>query len=139
MRSLILVLVYKTTTNSCKQHSPVKSARVQEGFQDFIRVRHHTSKDGIKGIKKSGSINASRGKPHGVDVELYPFKRPSLVNMGQSGKGSYVEFFVHKSRISPIPGYMGGFGNPGRIVTGGSPLIIRNLNPKFVNTWWPFK
>jgi RHS repeat-associated protein len=100
---------------------------------DLIRVRHHTSADGLKGIKTSQSINASRSKPFGVDVEVSPFVKPSQANMGQAGKGAYVEFSVKKSNLSPIPGgYMGGTGTGARIVTNGAALDLQHTNPGFV-------
>lgn len=107
-----------------------------EAAEAMVRVRHHTSSEGLKGIKKSGEINASRGKPYGVDVEVEPFLPPSQVQMGQAGKGSFVEFSVPSNQISPIPGYLGGVGNPGRIVTGGTPLNIQNASPDFVGWKW---
>ncbi|WP_156167481.1 MULTISPECIES: hypothetical protein [Sphingobacterium] len=36
----------------------------------------------------------------------------------------------------PIPGCMGGTGNPGRIVTGGAPLDLKGTNPVFNKNWW---
>ncbi|MFC7346928.1 hypothetical protein ACFQO9_09400 [Chryseobacterium zhengzhouense] len=32
--------------------------------EELIKVRHHTSFSSLKGIKNSGSINASRGLPY---------------------------------------------------------------------------
>ena len=107
------------------------------GFiDDLVSVRHHTSKAGLRGIKNSGSINASRGRPYGVDVEVAPFLKPTNVNLGQAGRGSFVEFAVPRSQISPIPGFMGGTGNAGRIVTGGAPLNISNSGARFVKWNW---
>lgn len=106
---------------------------------DLIRVRHHTSSAGLSGIKNSGYINASRGVPYGVDVEIAPFVKPSLVDMGQAGRGAFVEFSIQRSQLAPIPGYMGGVGSSGRIVTGGSPLYIQNANSRFIRwNWWLF-
>ena len=47
---------------------------------DRVRVKHHTSPTGRKGIKNSHSINASRGEQYGVDVEVAPFMNPTSVN-----------------------------------------------------------
>lgn len=108
------------------------------------QVRHHTSKAGLSAIKKTGEIWSSRGKPAGVDIEVSPFLEPSNVNLGQAaggvkGGGGYVEFTVPSNQIGPIPGYMGGVGNEGRIYTGGPPLKIQNMNAKYVNNcWWCF-
>ncbi|MBT1699241.1 RHS repeat-associated core domain-containing protein [Fulvivirgaceae bacterium PWU4] len=79
---------------------------------DIVKVRHHTSSAGLKGIKKDGQINPARGKPPGVDVEMEPFSRPSQVNLGQAGGGNkggggYVEFSVQKSDIVVRPGTEG--------------------------------
>ncbi len=101
---------------------------------ELIRVRHHTLLRGLKGIKRSKTINASRGKPYGVDVERSPFVKATGADMGQSGRGSYVEFLIPGNRLSTPPGYMGGCGNAVRIITDGKPLDISNLSPKFV--WW---
>ena len=107
------------------------------GVDDWVQVRHHTSGVGLKGIRTSGSIFASRGKPYGVDVEIAPFYNPSKVNLGQFGKGSFVEFSVPRANLSPIPGgFMGGTGNAGRIITGGAPLNITKLSPRYVRWNW---
>ncbi len=106
---------------------------VKEGL---VRVRHHTSSSSLKGIKNSGSINASRGKPYGVDVEVAPFLKPTNVNLGQAGQGSFIEFSVPKSQLITPPGFMGGVGNAGRIVTGGAPLNLTGTAPKFVKWNW---
>ncbi|TJZ53578.1 RHS repeat-associated core domain-containing protein [Sphingobacterium olei] len=111
-----------------------------DAVEDLVRVRHHSTNSGVKGIEKSNSINASRGEPYGVDVEVAPFLPPSKVNMGQVGGGvkggGFVEFSVPKSAVGPIPGYMGGTGNAGRIVTGGSPLNLNGTKPTFNRNWW---
>ena len=105
---------------------------------EYVTVRHHTDAAGAKGIKASMQITASRGEPYGVDIEIEPFKAPSKVNVGQKGKGSYIEFTVPKSAVGPpAPGYLGGNGNAGRIVTGGAPFKLQGTNPKIVNwDWW---
>lgn len=101
-----------------------------------IRVRHHTDIQGLAGIKKTGQINISRGKPYGVDVEVALFKNPSEVNLGQKGKGAYIEFSHPEHNIITPPGYLGGNGNAGRIPTN-TPINIRNSNPTFKYwQWW---
>jgi hypothetical protein len=112
------------------------ASKAEGAIANLVRVRHHTSSSGLSGIKSSGSINASRGVPLGVDVEVAPFLAPSKVNLGQAGRGAYVEFSIHSSQIIPKPNI--GIGNAGRIVTGGSPLNIQSANPSFVRSWWPF-
>lgn len=109
---------------------------VEEVGESTVRVRHHTSASGLKGIKSSMSINASRGKPYGVDVEVAPFLNPKKVEVGQNASGSYVEFSVQNKQLSPIPGYMGGTGNAARIVTEGEALKVNNADPKFVKWDW---
>ena len=104
---------------------------------NLVRVRHHTSRYGLKGIKNSNQITASgRNKPYGVHFEVEPFMNPTKVNLGQFGRGSYVEFSVPRSTISNIPGYMGGAGNAGYKVTGGAPLNLTGTAPRFVRWNW---
>jgi RHS repeat-associated protein len=127
-----------------RELSPAKAASKEvaattEVGESLVKVRHHTSPSGSAGIKASGDIKASRGIPYGVDVEVAPFSNPSKVNMGQAGRGAYVEFSIPQSQISNIPGgYMGGVGNSGRIVTGGTPLNIQNFNPSYHRNWLSF-
>lgn len=104
---------------------------------EMVKVRHHTSLTALKSIKSSGLINASRGKPYGVDVEVSPFAKATKVDLGQYGSGSYIEFSVPKIQVGPpaSPG-IGGTGNAGRIVTGGAPLKISDSAPKFVRWNW---
>ncbi|WP_407321901.1 RHS repeat-associated core domain-containing protein [Tenacibaculum maritimum] len=104
---------------------------------ELVPVRHHTSTKAMKLIQKSGLINPARTQPYGVDVEVGPFLKPSQFNGGQFGKGSYIEFLVPKSQISPIPGYMGGTGNVGRIITNAASLnIYSSQSVKFVTWKW---
>ncbi|MCQ9638970.1 type IV secretion protein Rhs [Chryseobacterium sp. WG14] len=104
---------------------------------EMVQVRHHTSFTALKGIKKSGLINASRGEPYGVDVEVSPFVKASKVDLGQYGSGSYIEFSVPKIQVGPPASKgIGGIGNAGRIVTGGAPLKISGSAPKFVRWNW---
>lgn len=112
------------------------AARGSGLVDDLVRVRHHTSSSGLKGIKNSGSINASRGKPYGVDVEVTPFLKPTNVNLGQAGRGSYIEFSIPRSQLTTPPGFMGGTGNAGRIVTDGAPLNLSGSAPRFVRWNW---
>ena len=103
---------------------------------DLIRVRHHTSRSGLKGIKQRGEIIASRGRPYGVDVEIAPFLKPSRVNLGQAGRGAYIEFSIPRGELYQIPGFLGGQGNAARIITEGLPLNISGLSPRFVRWYW---
>ncbi len=112
------------------------TVNVSSFADDLVRVRHHTSYKYLKEIKKSKSILSSRGKPYGVDVEVAPFLNPKNVSLGQSNLGSYVEFSVRRSLLITPPGYLGGTGNAGRIVTGLPPLDISGLSPRFVRWNW---
>lgn len=120
---------------------PLRSGLKSRPIQDLrgeIRVRHHTSPSAMSNIKSSGVIYPSRTAPIGVDMEVSPFLSPNKVNVGQFGKGAYIEFSVPQNLLSPIPGYMGGTGNVGRIIIN-SPLNIQNATPTFhVWQWWRF-
>jgi len=116
---------------------------IMDQGDDLVQVRHHTTTDGLSGIKSSRFINASRGEPFGVDVEVSPFLKPSTVNMGQlgggaKGGGGFIEFTVSRSQLITPPTYLGGTGNAGRIVTGGAPFNLSGTNPTFVRNWWPW-
>ena len=56
--------------------------------------------------------------------------------MGQAGKGSFIEFSIPRSQLTTPPGFMGGTGNAGRIVTGGTPLDLSGASPRFVRWNW---
>ncbi|WP_286364591.1 RHS repeat-associated core domain-containing protein, partial [Citrobacter sp. wls710] len=69
----------------------------------LIKVRHYTSDSGVAEIEKSQSINASRGEPLGVHVEVEPFGDPRTAarEMGVASKKSraYVEFDVTEDSL----------------------------------------
>ncbi|ENZ8042438.1 RHS repeat domain-containing protein [Escherichia coli] len=69
---------------------------------DTVRVRHHTSTEGIDGISKDGSINPARGNPVGVHVEVEPFGDPKTAGAetGAWKNGSYVEFDASKDSLT---------------------------------------
>ena len=100
----------------------------------------------LTGIKSSGFIRPARYEPFGVDVEVAPFLKPSQVNLGQlgggiKGGGGYIEFSVPRNLLTTPPGYMGGVGNFGRVLTGGDAstnFSLTGTNPIFVKNWWPF-
>ena len=112
------------------------AAKVVNTGDDLVRVRHHTDRAGLMGIRRARSINASCGQPYGVDFEIQPFANPATVKVGQFARGSYVELTVPRSMLSPIPGYMGGSGNVGRIITNGAPLNISGYSPRYVYWSW---
>lgn len=127
------ILVFKKASGALRGALATKTEAGLVG--EFQRVRHHTSRAALKGIKNSNSIHASRGVPYGVDVEVGPFLNPMKVEVGQFVKGAYVEFSVPKGTLPHPPGYMGGAGNVGRIITGGAPFDLTGTAPKFVR--WP--
>lgn len=133
---LILELMKWSATNLSKGPATTYKGEYTKTIE-MVQVRHHTSPTALKAIKRSGLINASRGEPYGVDVEVPPFLRATEVQLGQAAKGSYIEFSVPKSQVGP-PVYkgIGGKGNAGRIVTGGAPLKISGSAPKFVRWNW---
>ncbi|MEI3802351.1 MULTISPECIES: FG-GAP-like repeat-containing protein [unclassified Chitinophaga] len=100
---------------------------------EMVRVRHHTSVQNMKLIKKSGEVFTGRGQPPGVDVELSPFLEPGMVKLGQYKRGAYVEFSVPKSQvIYPHPTSMGGTGNGARVSTPTiAPFVIKNAQPTY--------
>ena len=105
-----------------------------------IRCRHHTSPEGLEGIRQDNAINPSRGEPMGVDVEvepfgtLNPFSRLSpRATTGAYGEGAYVEFDLPEGAI-PEPDI--GPRNNMRIPTT-TPLSLIGLKPVFVRVrWW---
>lgn len=58
------------------------------------------------------------------------------MKLGQFSRGSYVEFSLPIGPLPLPPGYMGGTGNAGRIVTGGAPLTLSGTAPKYVRWGW---
>ncbi len=92
---------------------------------DRARVRHHTSVEGAKAIKRTGAINPSRGG--GVHVETMPFKSPKTASAetGAFGKGAYIEFNAPRKIIQTNVGPR----NTGVIPTT-RPLSIKTAKPK---------
>lgn len=122
------------------------SSQVDDIMDSMVQVRHHTDNIGLSKIKNSGFIKPARYEPFGVDVEVAPFLKTSEVNLGQigggiKGGGGYIEFSVPRNLLTTPPGYMGGVGNVGRVLTGGdasTPFYLSGTNPIFVKNWWPF-
>lgn len=127
------IKLIKGIDGKVKLSQPIKAI---DAAEDLVQVRHHTSKEGLAGIKKSGSINASRGEPYGVDVEVAPFLKATEVHMGQFGKSSFIEFTFPKDLLSTPPTYMGGAGNAARIVTEGAPLNLNGTEPVYYKWNW---
>ena len=100
-----------------------------KGGNSLARVRHHTSLEGVRGIKSDGAINPGRGSPVGVHVETAPFgpSKTASAETGAFGKGWFVEFDVPPSSVSPTKV---GPRSTGVIPTN-KPLSIKNANPRF--------
>lgn len=122
----------------------VGSVRASVPVSQTLRARHHTNSSGLSGIKDAQAINASRGQPYGVDVEVEPFgnvlpgRGGPKGDLGSAGEGAYVEFDLPGNAVST---YGIGPRNTARIPTGGpsTPLSLEGLNPKFVSVpWWKF-
>lgn len=115
------------------QTEPTGMGNTASNSKDMTLVRHHTSPESLKAIKESKVLFPSRvsgGIDVGVDVEIQPFS--SNPNFGQIGKGSYVEFSIPSSQLTPLPHVSGG----ARILTGGNNLNLQDLKPKFVTPWF---
>ena len=113
---------------------------------DIVRVRHYTDKEGLygsasrNGIIQDNAIDAGRGDPIGVHVEVSPFGDPETAGgeLGaamQDGANRYVEFDV--SRSSLTPNYIGSSRNVATIATE-RPLSLEGRNATFgkVRPWW---
>jgi RHS repeat-associated protein len=99
-----------------------------------IRVRHHTSREGLAAIRRQGAINPSRGG--GVHVEISPFgiPRTAAQETGAFGRGAYVEF---NSPGNVIPTFVGPRSTG--VIPTASPLPISGANPIFyTRPWWRF-
>ncbi|HCD1085672.1 TPA: RHS repeat-associated core domain-containing protein [Proteus mirabilis] len=103
--------------------------------QEMVRVRYHTSVEGLEGIKNTQSINPARGTPIGVHIEIVPFGDPKTAgaDIGSWKSGSYVEFEVPKEMIVET--------NVGPRKTGviptEQPLSLHNKNTVFKKqSWW---
>lgn len=76
------------------------------------------------------------GRPYDVDVKVAPFLKPNDVNLGQAGRGSFVEFSILRSQFTTPPDFKGGMGNAGHIVTGRPPLSLSGSALKYVRWNW---
>ena len=57
------------------------------------------------------------------------------VNLGQNGRGSFIEFSVPKSQLV-LPSFSIGTGNHGIINNGGAGYNLSGTNPRFVRFNW---
>nr|WP_318365426.1 RHS repeat-associated core domain-containing protein [Enterobacter sp.] len=96
---------------------------------DTVRVRHHTSMEGINGITKDGAINPARGNPVGVHVEVEPFGDPKTAGAetGAWKNGSYVEFDASKDSL--IKTNVGPRNTA--VIPTENPLPINDKNPVY--------
>lgn len=106
------------------------------------RVRHHTDDAGLEGIRRMGSIKASRGWMNiesGVHVEVEPFGTTRSARPGEAspkndmdcaGEGAYVEFDAPESMIE----YEFSGRNTAIIPLGPDETLcpLSGLNPEFV-------
>lgn len=98
-------------------------------------VRHYTSSDGLTGIKNDMAINAARGNPVGVHVEVAPFGAASTgaQETGAFGSGAYIQFQVPQNSL--VSTYVGPRSTA--IIPTNNPLPLNGTNPTFVNIpWW---
>jgi hypothetical protein len=104
------------------------------------RVRHHTSDEGLDGIRAQGAIHVSRGwgTPLGVHVEVEPFGttmperegRPSpKAELGFERGGAFVEFDLPSAFV--VVHYEFPKRHAAIILTN-EPLSLEGLNPTFV-------
>jgi RHS repeat-associated protein len=111
--------------------------------REIIRVRHHTSPEGLAGIMASCSIWPSRPFNGfiGVHVELPPVGPPETASeeVGAFTKGAFVEFdvFMDIDKLIPTPTYIGP-RNTGIIVTGYPHLDLKEREPYYndLTSWW---
>ncbi|MEK8018106.1 MAG: hypothetical protein VSS75_014625 [Candidatus Parabeggiatoa sp.] len=113
------------------------STTVCSRVKKITRVRHHTSPEGLKGIKRDGAINPGRGIPIGVHVEVVPFSlaKTASTETGAFGKGAFVEFDAFVTSL--VKTYVGPRNTA--VISTDKPLAIEGSNPSF-NTlsWWKF-
>ena len=102
------------------------------------RVRHHTSDEGLAGIRREMAIWVSRGWVpiiNGVHVEVEPFgpTRPGtygpLAELTSAGEGAYVEFDAPESMFEYTCGKRRSAIIPMPL---GKTLSLIELNPRFV-------
>jgi RHS repeat-associated protein len=95
-----------------------------------LRVRHFTSPESLKKIRDNCHIKPSRpADDPGVWFSLPPFPSRFAPQVGEHGRGAYVEF-------DPPPGWIPknypGEGPWGFVPTRGNPLSLDGLHPKYV-------
>jgi hypothetical protein len=101
-----------------------------------VRVRHHTSPEGLKGIKNDAAINPARGEPIGVHLEVEAFgpAKTASAETGAFGKGAYVEFDAPANMVKTNVG-----PRNTAVIPSDKPLSIKDLNPTFKkSSWWKF-
>jgi len=114
------------------------------GAAEMARVRHHTSDDGLEGIRTEGAIHVSRGwgsLPPGIHLEIEPFGTTSPYRHDREGTpspkaelgllmdGAYIEFDVPPGAKLLV--YSCGPRNTALIPTD-RPFALQGLNPVFI-------
>ncbi|MBD2801660.1 hypothetical protein ID854_14705 [Xenorhabdus sp. M] len=102
---------------------------------EMVSVRHHTSLEGLEGIKRDQAIEVARGNPIGVHVEVAPFGDPKTAKneIGAFRGGSYVEFEVPKDTL--VKTHIGPRNTA--IIPTEQPLSLSNRNVVFKKeSWW---
>ncbi|MEZ2795165.1 RHS repeat domain-containing protein [Proteus terrae] len=104
--------------------------------KDIVKVRHHTSVEGLEGIKRDQSIWPARGEPIGVHVEVAPFSdaHNGGYAVGANGKGSYVEFEVRRDTL--VKTFIWSERNTA-IIASNQPLSLKDKKAVFKKqSWW---
>jgi hypothetical protein len=105
-----------------------------------MRGRHYTSREGLKGIRRTLTIFPARAADvggEGVHVERQPFgsARGGAAETGAFGSGAYIEFDEPPGALRTTVGPRNTAVIPTRI-----PLGLGGLNPEFVEVsswkWW---
>ncbi len=106
------------------------------------RCRHHTDRQGLRGIKRDNAIEPARGEPVGVHVEIEPFgtARPypeyssPARQTGAKGGGAYVEFDLPDNAVRIVVGPRNTAVIPSEV-----PLPLAGRHAVFVMVrWWQF-
>ena len=104
--------------------------------KDIVKIRHHTSVEGLEGIKRKQSIWPTRGEPIGVHVEVAPFGdvHNDGYAVGANGKGSYVEFEVRRDTL--VKTFIWSERNTA-IIASNQPLSLKDKKAVFKKqSWW---
>jgi hypothetical protein len=101
------------------------------------RVRHYTSREGLRGIRRTMTIFPARAADaggEGVYVERQPFgpARTGAAETGSFGKEAYVEFDEPPGAVTTNVGPRYTAVIPTQV-----PLDVSRLEPEYVEiSWW---